>query len=42
MLHQRLDKRGIFTVPQRLGIETQIDIQRADVGHLLIVQQEPP
>jgi hypothetical protein len=39
--HQGLDKRRIFAVAQGFRVEAEIDIDRADMGHVLIPQQQP-
>jgi hypothetical protein len=36
MFHQRIDERRVFTVPERLRVEPKIDIDRANMRHVLV------
>ncbi len=41
MTTQRVDERGVLAVAQCFGIQADIDVERADVRHLLVAEQQP-
>lgn len=41
MTPEHVDESGILTVPERFGVEGEIDIGRADVRHLGFFEQQP-
>jgi hypothetical protein len=41
LAQQRFDQVRVLTIAQRFGIQTQVHIQGADVGHVFIAQQQP-